>query len=110
MPLRAGSLRFHLTIQSPNPTQNEFGEPDQVQPYVYFADVWSSMEPLKGNEKYVADQRFGQVDAKFKFRYIVGLTADMRILVGDDAYDIREILNINNLNRELEVLATKMRT
>ena len=109
MTLRAGAMRFLITFRIPATDQDVMGEPNPILKWVHFADVYASMEEVKGQEGFISQQRFGQTTFKFRCRYIVGLTDNMDLEISGDHYDVQEILNIGNLNREYSILATQKR-
>ena len=50
------------------------------------------------------------MDTRFTIRYIAGIKGNMRILYNQEAYDIESIINVDERNKELEILCTRVTT
>lgn len=81
--------------------RNEYGEPiDEWE--VFKAGIWSSKDPLLGNEFFTAMTENSKVEVKFNMRYVDGITSEMRIKHGNEIYEIiGPPVNVKGLNREL---------
>lgn len=104
--MRAGRLRHRLTVQTATISQNAFGEP--VQTWTTLATVWGAVEPLRGAERQRAMQVSATEEVKIVLRHsatIGGIKPDDRILYGSKVYDISAVMNIDERNRELNVMA-----
>lgn len=104
--MRSGRLRHRLTVQTANISQNAFGEP--VQTWTTLATVWGAVEPSRGAERQRALQVSATEEVKIVLRYsatIGGIKPDDRILYGSKVYDISAVMNIDERNRELNVMA-----
>jgi len=80
--------------------QDEYGEPiDSWQ--VFKQGIWSSKDPLLGNEYFNALTVDSKVEVKFNMRHVDGITNEMRIQHGNEVYEILSSVNVKSLNREL---------
>lgn len=68
---------------------------------------YASIEPLIGREYMAAKQMQADVTHKIRMRYIPGLTTTMRIVFGTRVFEIESILNVQERNRELVIMATE---
>lgn len=100
--MEAGKLRHLVKVQEPMPTANEFGEPEIA--WVDFATVWAAIEPLRGRERWAAQQINAEVSHRIRMRFLAGVLATFRVLFGVRAFDIQAVLNIEERNRELQLL------
>ena len=75
--MRAGKLNRRWQIQSRQTTKNTFGE-DAVT-WLTVDTVWGSWEPLKGTEKWSAQQVVETAAARIRMRYNTTITAQHRI-------------------------------
>lgn len=69
-------------------------------------DVWASIDPVKGYEKFQAAQYETPVTHKIMIRYVSGITTSNRILYGARILNIKEIINVeeNNFFLKLTVM------
>lgn len=103
--MRAGRLRHLAQFQRATQTSNDFGEP--VQTWETISTDYVAIEPLKGNEKFSAMQVQTDIDTRIVARWhkkIKNLTTKDRVLFGLIVYDIKEVLNIDQRNRELHIM------
>jgi SPP1 family predicted phage head-tail adaptor len=106
----AGRYRHRVTVQAPAFTR----DPKTNQKLASWRDVatiWGLLQPLHGREAVNAQQLKAEVTTKFTTRWQgAALTLDesMRLAHGGSAYQITQVLNIDERNRELQVLCTKV--
>lgn len=109
--MQAGKLRHRLMIQSlpDTPTRGTSGE-EKVDDSEWqnVAMIWGSVEPLAGREFFAAQQVNADVSHRIRLRYLPGITPKMRLKFGDRIFDIVNSLNIEERNRELELLAREV--
>ena len=98
-------MREKITFKQRSATQNEYGE---ELTWTNVTTVWASLEPLLGNEFFVAARTESKVEVKFRCHYYTGLTDEMRITHNNIDYEILSLINYKNLNRELLVYAKKV--
>jgi len=68
---------------------------------------WCAVEPLRGNEKFEAMQVQTDIDTRIIARWhkkIATLNTKDRVVMGSVVYDIKEVLNIDQRNKELHIM------
>ena len=97
-------LRHRITFQKPGGTvKNSMGE--DVPVYSDFATVWAAVEPLKGREYAEAQKIRAETTLRVTTRYLSGITTDMRIVHRNKTLNIASVLNIDERNIELQIMA-----
>jgi SPP1 family predicted phage head-tail adaptor len=80
--------------------QDDYGEP--LNNWEIFEEgMWSSKDPILGNEFFSGLTNDTKVDVKFNTRYIPGIENTMRIQHENEIYEILSAINVKSLNREL---------
>lgn len=103
--MRAGRLRHKARFERAIQTTNDFGEP--VLSYELLSEDYVAIEPLKGNEKFAALQVQTDIDTRIIARWhkkIKDLNTKDRMVFDTIIYDIKEVLNIDQRNRELHIM------
>ena len=103
--MQAGTLRHRITIQrkvAGSPQQNAVGEPDVT--WTDYLVVSASVDPITGNEPFIAQEHLSRVTSKIRLRYREGITSDMRVSFNSNVYDIKAVLNWGERNVELLLL------
>lgn len=96
-----GKMRFEIELQKPTNTRDAGG--GITEAYTTLSNLYADIEQTRGNESL----RQGQVKEKtthiFTIRYRRDIGTNYRIRYDSDNYNIRNIKNIDNRNRYLEV-------
>lgn len=100
--MRAGRLRHRVTLQSFTTTYDEWNTP--IQSWEDFATVWGAVEPLRGQERFLSQQRQASTDIRVVIRYLAGVTPEMRVKFGDRILAVKEIINPDERNKELHLM------
>lgn len=101
-----GERRHRVKFQSAKITHDDFGEPDQT-----WSDIctsWSLVQPMKGSERFKANQVQVDVDHRIVTRTrseLKTLTAGDRAVWNGHTYDIRSVIWRDHRGSELEILA-----
>lgn len=106
--MRSGLLRKRITLQRSTSTQDGFG-----QDVITWGDVgsrWASVEPLAGREFEDGQQNISRVETRFVTRYTTGITSKNRIVFDNVNYEIESIINVDQRNREMEILCSRITT
>jgi len=106
--MRAGLLRKRITLQRSTSTQDSYGADN-----VTWADVggrWASVEPLSGREFEDGQQNVSRIEARFITRYTTGITSKNRIVFNNENYQVESVTNLNQRNREMEILCSRVTT
>ena len=107
--MRAGRLRHRLVLQKPvtarNATTNE-----KETTWTTVSTVWGGIEPIRGKERVSAQGLDAVYDVRLPMRYsseIAGIDATWRATNGGKVYAFQSVLNIDERNNEVEVLASE---
>lgn len=104
--MRAGRLRNKITIQTIVNEVDDFGQPLlNGSGYTDYKTVWASVIPVSGKESFLSNTDFSKTTHKIKIRYIPNIKASMRILWQGRIFNIVNVRNIEEMNREYEILA-----
>lgn len=99
--MRAGRLRHSVTIENYSESRDAYGEPDKS--WATYATTWAAIEPLRGDELMVAQQRDPAIKVRIVCRYVAGVTAAMRVKFGSRYFAIKSVMNRDERDRELEL-------
>lgn len=104
-----GALRKKITIQVVTETPDITGDP--IKTWNTFAgDRWAKVEPIGGQEFFTAQQFLPKFDTKFVLRFVKGVKPKMRVVYNGDNYDIISVVNVEEANRELDLLCQRIVT
>ena len=78
-----------------------------IETWTTFATIWAKIVPGKGREAEESRRETGTVSTRFYTRYKAGITQGMRLKYGTRLYDIVNVANIEERNRELEITAVE---
>ena|ERR1043166_7876409 len=102
----AGTLNRYVVIEQATETQNARGE--AVPTWSTFATVFASIEPLSGRELFTAQQRVADVTHVVRLPYQPGVLPKMRLNYNGRLFNILTVLNLQEANRKLELLAREI--
>ena len=97
--MRVGHMNNKITIQSPPSGRDSTGETVKVWNDV--RTVWASKESLIGREFYAANQTQNSVEVKFRTYFYSGMNNTMRIVHGNDTYEVISVSDPEDLKKEL---------
>jgi len=101
-----GERRHRVVFQRATVTQDAFGEPDQT--WAALCTSWALVQPMKGAERFSANQVQGEVDTRIVTRYrgeLADLQPKDRAVWDGRNYDIKAVIRRDHRNIELEILA-----
>jgi SPP1 family predicted phage head-tail adaptor len=108
--MRAGRLTHLIEIQSPVETTDDAGGPiptwDESTP---FAQLYASIQPLRGREILALGPE-AVTTHKITTRHCAGITTDMRIKFGERYFAIESVINVDEADVMLEIMAFEGRT
>ena len=111
-------LRHRVTIQEPVETQNSYGEPE-IRWQNVSTGVWAAIEPLRGREYFAAKQINAEVEARISVRWRPDINPKMKVVHGPlcvckctatDEYLIDSVINVEEKNREIQLMCTRPST
>lgn len=88
-----------ITIQSPPTGRDSTGQTVKVWNDV--RTVWASKDSLIGKEFYAANQTQNSVEVKFRTYFYSGVNNTMRIVHGNDTYEVISLSDPDDLKNEL---------
>ncbi len=100
--MNPGKLRHRLTFSIPTYTQLQSGE--ETLTFVQLGTVWGSIEDLSGREVIQAGQQLADVSTRIRCRFLAGVTPECRIEGRRRTFDIVHLNNVDNVNKEYEIL------
>jgi SPP1 family predicted phage head-tail adaptor len=103
-------LWHKMYLQSYTETRTSSGYPQRS--YATYATIWAALRTLSGNQKLVAQQA-GTVlshEATMVYCASVAPQPDHRLVWGSRIFDIRDVRNVDELNREVRMLCTEVLT
>lgn len=107
--MRAGRLRHRLVLQQPV-TSRDADTNEKITVWTTVATVWGGIEPIKGKERVSAQELDAAYDVRLPMRYsseISGMDATWRATSGGRVYAFQSVINMDERNREIEVLASE---
>jgi SPP1 family predicted phage head-tail adaptor len=100
--MKIGGLRHKITIEKPVTAKNSLAA--MTTTWVQFAQVWASIETLRGFDKTAAQANYPGANAKVVIRYISGLLPTMRLVYNNQIYSILGAPNnVDMRNRVIEL-------
>lgn len=96
-------MRQKISIQTN--TQTTDGQGGFTESWATDATVWASIEPAKAYEKFQAAQMDTPITHNIMIRYRSGVTTKKRLLYGSRVFDIKEVINIDEANAFLKIIA-----
>ena len=100
--MKIGKLRHRIAIEQVAEIQDSDGS--VIETWSAFADVQASIEPISGREYFAAQTTQAEVTHRFSLRYVSGVTPKMRVKYGSRIFDILSVINVNERNRELQLM------
>lgn len=100
--MRAGKMREFVTLQSKSVSRAANGE--ELVTWGTYATVWAQVQPIGGREYSAIRLAQSDITHRFRIRYLSGVNTGMRVLLDGRPYDIVEAINVDQRNRELELL------
>lgn len=99
-----GKLDREITLQEGTESTNDDG--DNVISWADFAGVWASRKMISMDERYLGEKLALTEAYKYRCRYVDGVTTNMRLVDGDDTYNIVAVDDIGRHTfLELRVIA-----
>ena len=102
--MRAGDLNRRIIIQRPSSTQDAWGQ--QINAWIDVCSVWASLSDISGKEYVSASAERSEISTRIIIRKRSGITAAMRIIHGDEIYNILAVLN-NDRNHLLQLMCKR---
>jgi SPP1 family predicted phage head-tail adaptor len=104
--MKIGELRHRVTIQELVRVPDGLG--GYSESWRDVATIWASIEPLRGQELYLARQTLQQVTHRVVMRYIRGVTRGMRIVWGERVLRILAVIDRGRSYGWLELMCEEV--
>lgn len=100
--MKIGKLRNRITIEQVVETQDLDGS--VLESWSFFVNAQASIEPISGREYFAAQSTQAEVTHRITMRYLAGITPKMRIVYGTRIFEILSVINVQERNRELQLM------
>ncbi len=107
--MRIGEKRHKISIQSPATTPDAAGQ--ETVTYTEVEAPFAYIGPLRGRERFTAQQVRSDLAARVVVRYSSNYSSigpDWRIVYGSRTFDVLEVINRDERDRELEILVREV--
>jgi SPP1 family predicted phage head-tail adaptor len=101
--VRAGDMRFQVSLERRSSTQDVAGEP--VDSWVVFATRRCAIERFTGREVWTSEERHARTPTVFRLRYLEGVEPDMRLMFGTRSFNILSVVDVGELHEQLIITA-----
>jgi SPP1 family predicted phage head-tail adaptor len=98
-----GQLRKRLELQTITETADGGG--GFTETWTKVTIIWGSIKPLDARERLRAMVLETPITHKIMLRYRTDITTKSRLLFGTRIFNVREVINIDERNKYLEILA-----
>lgn len=102
--MRAGQLRHKLSIERPQTETTASGH-TKISSYDCIGTMRASIEPLRGREMLQAQQVNAETTHRIRARHRKDIRTSDRLTKDGRVFEIESILNVDERNRELEIMA-----
>jgi len=106
--MKSGKLRHRVTIQKKSVARDAYGS--ETVTWLEEAVVWASVEPIAGREYFMSQQMQSDVTHRIIIRYYAGVIPSYRIKFGTRIFDIMSVINTEERNREMVLMAREFLT
>lgn len=100
------AMRKRLILQAE--TQTPDGQGGFTTAWADEATIFASLDPAKGYERYQGMQTQTPLSHKVTTRYRSGITTAKRLKYGTRVFGIKEVLNVEEDNRIMEIKAIEL--
>jgi len=105
--MKIGDFRKQVAIQAEQSTPDGAG--GYALAWTTIATVWADIAPVSGREIYTAGHLEGHITHKvtLRWRADLSITSDMRLLYNSRSFNIQAVINQDETNQYVIVLATE---
>lgn len=97
-----GEMRHRLALEAP--LEDGDGGGGVTRTWSLVAEVWGSVRPVSGSERFEADGLHGRVSHEIWIRYRADVGPEMRLRLGARVFDIRAAIDSGERRRFLRCL------
>ena len=104
--VNAGKLIRKVTIEYKTQLADAYGA--LVDTWGTYATWWAQVIPTTGSESVANGKVSSEVTTRMRGRYLNGISPIMRVKYGTRIFSIVAVINIDERNREIEILAKEI--
>ena len=101
-----GKLRHRVTIQQL--VNIDDGGGGSIETWQDIVPVWAAIEPLRGNERYTAQQVQSTLSHKVTIRYREGVKPQMRLTYKGRVFEVESVIDVEERHQWLELLCSEV--
>jgi len=105
--MNPGLMRHRITFQQYVSTEDELGQ--QIGQWTDFWTCWAMIKTIQGREYFAAGAERNEGTIRFIIRYTPGIDPAMRIVYKGRIFDIESVINDDERNETLTIIATEKR-
>lgn len=102
--MRFSKMRHRITFLKPTGTQKNSMK-ENVPLYTDYKTVWAYVAPRTGREYDEAQKIRAETTYNITTRFLENITTDMKIRFNEQELDIVSVLNVNERNEQLQIVA-----
>jgi len=99
---RIGSRTHRVIIKQKSVTRSA-RQAEQIT-WSTVATVWASIAPTTGREAFAAQQEYARVSAIINIWYRSGITPEMRVYYGSRVFNVKAVIDPDEMKRELNLI------
>jgi SPP1 family predicted phage head-tail adaptor len=99
----SGTYRHRIDILHPVPIEDELGQ--EVVQWGIHKSIWAAIKTMQGREYFAAAATRSENTVRFIIRYVEDIDSSMRIGHKNNMYDIISVINDDELNETLTIIA-----
>lgn len=99
--MNIGRLNKRITILKKVDTINALNQ--KSKSYETVANVWASVAPVRGTERYELQKIHEEITYRVYIRYLDGIRADMYIQYDGKIYEIQSVIDVDLEHKMLEI-------
>ena len=100
--MRIGKLRHRITIERVVGAQDADGA--VIEKWSTYVTVQPSIEPISGREYFATQSTQADMTHRIVLGYLSGVIPKMRVKFGSQIFDILSVINVEERNRELQLM------
>lgn len=104
--MRSGTLRHKISIFTIGDVRDEFGGSSEGE--TLLCETMAEIKPISGGERFMSNQLYAEATAQIRCRYVPGVTAKHKIKFVDRYFDILNVQNKDERNKELIIIAKEV--
>lgn len=104
--MRSGTLRHKISIFTIGDKRDEFGGSSEGE--IVLDETMADIKPISGGERFMSNQLYAEATSQIRCRYVSGVTTKHKIKFVDRYFDILNVQNKDERNKELIIIAKEV--